>query len=212
MPFSRKSSQPTDQTCIPYVYLYWQAGSLPLVPPGSHKLPSVQFSYSVMSYSLQHHGLQHTRLPCPSATPGACSNSCPSCWWCHPTILFPVIPVSSCLQSFPASQSFPVSQTFASGASAPEVLELQHPSFQWIFSTDFLKDWLVWSPCSPRDCQESSLRPRFKGINSLALSLLYGPTLTSIYDYWKNHSFDYTEAPLALFQFQLWFLYVGMIY
>ena len=56
-----------------------------------------------MSDSLQPLGLQHTRLPCPSPTPGACSNSCPSGWWCHPTISFPVIPFSSCLQSFPAS-------------------------------------------------------------------------------------------------------------
>ena len=75
---------------------------------------SVQFSYSVMSDSLQRHGLHHTRLPHPSPTPGACSNSCPSSQWCHPTILTSVIPFSSCLQSFPASGSFPVSQFFAS--------------------------------------------------------------------------------------------------
>ena len=68
---------------------------------------TVQFSCSVVSNSLQPHGLQHARLPCPSSTPGACSNACPSRWWCHPTILSPVIPFSSCLQSFPASGSFP---------------------------------------------------------------------------------------------------------
>ena len=61
------------------------------------------------------HGLQHTRLPCPSPTPGACSNSCPSYQWYHPTISFSVIPFSSCLQSFPASGSFPMSQFYASG-------------------------------------------------------------------------------------------------
>ena len=75
-----------------------------------HKLESrfssVQFNHSVMSNSSQPHGLQHARLPCPSPTPGACSNSCPSSWWCHPTILSSVIPFSSCLQSFPASGSF----------------------------------------------------------------------------------------------------------
>ena len=76
---------------------------------------SVQFSRSVMSDSLQHHALQHTRLPCPSPTPGAYSNSCPLCRWCHPTISSSVIPFSSCLQSFPASRSFPMSQFFASG-------------------------------------------------------------------------------------------------
>ena len=72
------------------------------------------FSHSVMSDSLGPHGLQHSRLPCPSPYPRVCSNSCPSSWWCHPTILSSVIPFSSCLQSFPASGSFPVSWLFAS--------------------------------------------------------------------------------------------------
>ena len=71
---------------------------------------SVQFSHSVMSNSLQPHGLKHTRLPCPSPTPRACSNSCPLSQWCHPTI--------SCLQSFPASGSFLISQFFASGGQS----------------------------------------------------------------------------------------------
>ena len=71
-----------------------------------------------------------------------------------------------------------------------KVLELQHQSFQWIFRTDFLEDWLVWSTCSPRDLQESSPTPQFKSINSSALSFPYGPALTSIHDYWKNHSFE----------------------
>ena len=67
-----------------------------------------------MSNSLQPHGLQHARLPYPSPTPEACSDSCPSSQWCHPTISFSVIPISSCLQSFPESGSFPVSQLFTS--------------------------------------------------------------------------------------------------
>ena len=75
----------------------------------------VQISRSVVSDSLWCHGLQHTRLPCPSPTPGACSNSCPLSWWCHPTISSSVALFSSCLQSFPASGSFPMSQFFASG-------------------------------------------------------------------------------------------------
>ena len=68
-----------------------------------------QFSCSVMSNSLQLHGLQHARFSCPSSSPGACSNSCPLSWWCHPTISSSVIPFSSSLQSFPAlaSQLFP---------------------------------------------------------------------------------------------------------
>ena len=76
---------------------------------------SVQFSRSVTSESLPPHRLQHARPPCPSPTPGAYSNSCPSSLWCHPTISSFVIPFSSCLQSFPASRSLPVSQFFTSG-------------------------------------------------------------------------------------------------
>ena len=78
-----------------------------------------QFSHSVVSDSLQPHGMQHTRLPCPSPTPGACSNSCPLSQWCHPTISSSVIPFS--LQSFPASGSFQMSQFLASGSKSIEV-------------------------------------------------------------------------------------------
>ena len=78
---------------------------------------SLSFSHSVVSDFLQLHGLQHTRLPCPSPTPGAYSNSCPSSWWCHPTISSSVIPLSSCLQYFPAPGSFPMSQFSYSGQS-----------------------------------------------------------------------------------------------
>ena len=74
----------------------------------------IQFS-SVMSDSLQLYGLWHARLPCSSPTPRTCSNSCPSSWWCHPTISFSVIPFSSYLQSFPLSGSFLINQLFASG-------------------------------------------------------------------------------------------------
>ena len=80
----------------------------------TQRLQSVWFSHSVMSNSLQPHGLQHNRLPCLSPTPRVYSNSCPSSWWCHPTISSSVVPFSSCLQSFPASGSFPMSQFFAS--------------------------------------------------------------------------------------------------
>ena len=79
---------------------------------------SVQFSRSVVSDSLRPCGLQHAMLPCPSPTPGAYSNSCPSSWWCHPTISSSVIPFSSCLQSFPESGSFQMSQLFESGGQS----------------------------------------------------------------------------------------------
>ena len=81
-------------------------------------ISSIQFSRSVVSDSLWPHGLQHTRLPCPSPTPRAYSNLCPLSWWCHPTISSSVIPFSSCLQSFLESGSFLMSQLFASGGQS----------------------------------------------------------------------------------------------
>ena len=81
-------------------------------------IQSVQFSCSVTFDSLWPHGLQHTRLPCLSPTPGTCSNPCPLSWWCHPTISSSVIPFSSCLQSCPASGSFLMTQFFTSGGQS----------------------------------------------------------------------------------------------
>ena len=79
----------------------------------------IQFSsVTVISDSLQSHGLQHTRFPCPSLTPGTCSNSWPLSQWCHPTISSSVIPFSSCLQSFPVSGSSLMSQRFAWGGQS----------------------------------------------------------------------------------------------
>ena len=97
-------------------------------------------------------------------------------------------PLLLLFQSFLASWSFPMSQLFASGgqkigvSASTSVLPM---NIQGCFPLGF-----VGSPCSPRDSQESSPTPQFKSINSLALSFLYSPTLTSIHDYWKNHSFD----------------------
>ena len=99
--------------------LHWQAGSIPLAPLGKlcNSL-SAQFSHSIVSDSLQLHGLEHATVPCPSPTPGACSNSCPLSPWCHPMISSSVILFSSCLPSFPASGSFPLSQFFTSGGQS----------------------------------------------------------------------------------------------
>ena len=99
-------------------------------------LALVQSNNTAVSNTLQSHGLQQARLPCPSPTPRACSNSCPSSWWYHPTISSSVAPFSSCLQSFPASGSFPMSQLFASGSQRVGA-SIQHQSFQWIFMTNF---------------------------------------------------------------------------
>ena len=96
--------------------------------------------------------------------------------------------------AFNLSQHQGLFQLVSSSHQVAKVLEfqLQRQSFQWIFRTDFLSDGLVWSPCSPRDSQESSPATlMFKSINYLALSFFHGATLTSKHDYWKNHSFDY---------------------
>ena len=136
-----------------------------------YKTP-VQFSRPVMSDSAT--PWQHTRLSCPSPTPRAYSNSCPSSQWCHPTISSSVVRFSFHFQSFPASGSFQMSQLFASGgqsigaSSSASVLPIN------------IQNWLVWSPCSPRDSQESSPTPPFKSIKSSALSLLHSPTLFQI--------------------------------
>ena len=102
---------------------------------------SVQFSHSVISNSLWLHGLQHARLPCPSPTPGGCSNSCPSGQWCHPTISSTVVSFSSCLLSFPASGSFPMSQFFASGGQS-----IGASTSAWVLPIN-IQDWfpLGWT-------------------------------------------------------------------
>ena len=106
-------------------------------------LLSVQFSCSVMSDSLGPHGLQHTRPPCPSPTPGVYSNSHPLSWWCHPTISSSVVIFSSRLQSFPASGSFPVSQFFASGGRSigSFSFSISH-SNEYLGLISFRRDWL----------------------------------------------------------------------
>ena len=140
----------------------------------------IQFSHLVVSDCLRPHGLKHTRLPCPSPTPGVYSNSCPLSRWCHPTISSSVIPFSSCLQSFSASGSFPVSQFFASGGQSIAVsASASSPSNEYTGLVSFRIDWFDLLAV-----QESSPTPQFKNINSLVLSFLYSPTLTSIHDHW----------------------------
>ena len=148
---------------------------------------TVLFSRSVVSDFWQLHELQNTRLPCSSLSPGVCSNSCPLSQWCYPTI-----PSSSPLL---LPSIFPSIRVF----SNESVLRMRWPRY-WSFRFNvspsneysglisFRMDWL--DPCNTRDSQESSLTPQLKSIDSLVVSFLYSPTLTSIYDYWKNHSLD----------------------
>ena len=146
----------------------------------------VQFSCSFVSNSLRPHGLQHARLPCPLPTPRACSNSCPSSLWCHSTTSSSVIPFSSCL-----SQHQGLSQWVSSSHQVAKVLD---QSFQWIFRTDFLQDWLVWSPCSPRDSQESSPTPEKYFLVNLKLFqiCLFKNSNNFIYSFWVCKS-DHME-------------------
>ena len=128
-------------------------------------LRCVVFSSSIMSDSLWPHGLQHTKLLCPSQFPGACSNSHPLSRQCHPTISFSIIPVSSCLQSFPASGSFQMSQFFTSGSQSIGVsASASVPPMN-------IQDWFPLgltslilhqtSQCSLLRCNQSKLNPKF---------------------------------------------------
>ena len=139
--------------------------------------------------TLQPHGLQHVRLPCLSLSPRVCSNSWSLSPWCH--LISSLTPFSSC----------PHLNLFQhQGLSNESALCIMWPKY-WSFNFNIspskehpglisvTMDWLDLL-ASPRDSQESSPTPQFKSINSLALSFLYGPTLTPIHDCWKNHSFD----------------------
>ena len=131
---------------------------------------SVQFSHPVMSDSLWPHGLQHARLPCPSPTPGACSNSCPLSRWCHPTISSSVVPFSSCPQSFPAWGSFPMRQFLASGGQSIGV------SASASILPMSIQDWFpLGLTClislQSKGLSVSSLTPQFRSINSFGYFL-----------------------------------------
>ena len=137
--------------------------------------------------TLWSHELQHAWLPCPSVYSKVCSNSCLLSQWCHPTISSTIAPPLS-PPALNDSQHQGLFQWVSSSHQVSKVLKLQpqHWYFQWIFKVDFFWNWLVWSPWSPRDSQESSAASQFKSINSWALSLLYGPTLTFVHDYCKT--------------------------
>ena len=149
---------------------------------------SVRFNFSVVSDSLRPHGLQHARLLCPSPTPRAYSNSCPLSWWCHPTISSSVISVSSCPQSFPASGSFPVSQLFPSGGQSTGV------SVSASVLLMNMQDWFPigltgWISLQSKGCSRVFPKTTIQN-HQFFNAQLCGPTLTSIHDYWKNHSLD----------------------
>ena len=147
------------------------------------------FSYSVMSDFLPPHGLQHTRLPCPSPSPRACSNSCPLSWWCHPTISSSVVPFSSHLQSFPASGSSQMSQLFASGgqnigvSASASVLPMNIQGW-------FRIDW--FDLLAVQRTLKSLLQYHSSKASILQCSAFFMVQLSHQYmtGSWKNHSFD----------------------
>ena len=146
-------------------------------------------SCSVMSDSLWHHGLQHTRLPCPSPSLRLCLNSCPLSWWCHSAISSFVVAFPSCLLSFPASGHFQMSQLFA---SCDQNISFNiSPSSEYSGLISFRTNW--FDLLAVKGTLKSLPTPDFEGINSLVLSHFYCPARRSIHDYWRNHSFDYID-------------------
>ena len=133
------------------------------------------FSRSVISDSLQPHEMQHSRLSCISLSPGVCWNSCPRV--SHAIQSYPLSPPSALALNHHQHQD--LFQWVNSLHQVVKELELQpqYESFQRKFRVDFLQDWLVWSPCCPRDSQESSPTPQFESISSLVLSLLMSQVL-----------------------------------
>ena len=132
--------------------------------------------------------LQHTRLPSSSPTPGACTNSCPLSWWCHPAISSSVVPFSSRLQSFPVSGSFQMSQFFTSGGQSTGA------SASALVLPMNIQDWFPLGLTGWISLQSKRLSRVFSNTtvqkHQLFGTQVYVPTLTSIHDCWKNHSFD----------------------
>ena len=131
---------------------------------------------------------RHARLPCPSPSLGACSNSCPLSWWCHPTILSSVVPVLYMPSIFPRIRVFPMSQFFASGSQSIGVSSLA--SVLSVYTQDwFPLGWTGWNSLQSKRLSKVFNNTVQKHQFS-ALSFLYSPALTFIHDHWKNHSFD----------------------
>ena len=147
------------------------------------------YNYWAVSDSLQPLGMQHSRLPCPSLSPSVCSKPCPLCQWCYCTILPSAALFSFCLLSFIASGSFQMS---CSSHQMIKVLELQFsisPSNEYSELISFRIDW--FDLLAVQGTRKSLLQHH--STNSSGLSFLYGSTVTSVHDFWRNNSFDYMD-------------------
>ena len=152
-------------------------------------LSSVQFSRSVVSYSLRPHESQHARPPCPSPTPGAHSDSRPLSQWCHPAVSSSVVPFSSCPQSLPASESSPMSQLFTWGGQNTGVSALAS------FLPKNTHDWFPLEWTGRISLQSKGLKSLLQHHSSKASILRCSAFLTvqlshPYITYWKNHSLD----------------------
>ena len=150
-----------------------------------------QSSRSVVSDSLQPRGLQHARPPCPSPTPRACSNSRPLSQWCHSAISSSVALFSSCLQSSPASGSFPVSCLFTSGGK--RIRASVSVSVLPVSTQDWFPLGLTGLISLLSKGLKSLLQHHSSKASILWHSAFFMVRLTSIHDYWKNHSFVCTD-------------------
>ena len=145
------------------------------------------FSHQVVSGTLQPHGLQHARLPCLSPPPEICPSSCPLNQWCHPTISSSV--PFSCLQSFPASGSFQMSQFFASGGQSTGV-SASASVLPMNIQDWFPLGWTSWISMRSKGLSRVFSNTTVQKHQFFSTQLSKSPTLTSIHDHWKNHSFD----------------------
>ena len=139
-----------------------------------------QFSRSVMSNSLWPHGLQYARLPCPSPTPRLYSNSYPLSQWCHPTISSSVIPLSSCLQSFPASGSYQMSQFFASSGQSIGVSALASV-LPMNIQDWFSLGWTGWISLQSKRLSRVFSNTTVQKYQFFGTQLSFCPTLISIF-------------------------------
>ena len=169
-----------DWTQIMFKFSKWGEGQIP---------ETIQFSCSLVSHSWRPHEPQHTRPPCPSPTDGVYPNACPLSRWCHPIISSSLVPFSSCPQSFLASGSSQMSQLFTSGGQRIGVSA--STSVPPINTQDWSPlGWTGWISLQSKGLSRVFSNTTVQKHQFFGVHFLYSPTLTSIHDYWKNHSLD----------------------
>ena len=151
------------------------------------KASSIQLTHSVVSDFLRPHEPQQARPSCPSPTPRVHPNPCPLSRWGYPTISSSVVLFSSCPQSLPASESFQISQLFTSGGQS---IGVSASAFSMNTQDWFPLGWTGWISSRSKGLSRVFSNTTVQKHQFFSAQLLYGPTFTSIHDYWKNHSFN----------------------